>query len=88
MALALSLLHRCSMGAGAGIFSLSMSSSTCSMKPRSAPVGLCREPAGKATSLTHCSPPQSNCSRSTLRPTRKLSLSRQNSACVERDVDE
>ena len=39
-----------------------------------------RVPVGKATSRTHCSPPQSKPSSWSLQPTRKPSLRRQNSA--------
>mmetsp|Transcript_15477 Transcript_15477/g.20784 ORF Transcript_15477/g.20784 Transcript_15477/m.20784 type:complete len:204 (+) Transcript_15477:572-1183(+) len=64
------LVHRCSIGAGAGICRFSINERSSFMYSMSAMDGVERAPAGKATSETHCCPPQSNWRRSTLDPIR------------------
>mmetsp|Transcript_18685 Transcript_18685/g.56486 ORF Transcript_18685/g.56486 Transcript_18685/m.56486 type:complete len:279 (+) Transcript_18685:582-1418(+) len=80
MAEALREHQRCSMGAGAPMPMASMSPSSCSMYCRSAPLGFCRVPAGKAVSRTHCWPPQSKPSSESEGPHRYPELRRQKSA--------
>jgi len=80
MELWLRAVHRCSMGAGAGISSFSMSCFSFSMNSRSFKLGLARVPAGKQFSETHCWPPQSKPKISSLHPTLYPSDFLQNSA--------
>lgn len=69
MGLLLRVVHRCSIGAGAGIASFSISFFSSSMYSRSFMLGLARVPAGKQHSDTHCWPPQSKPRISSLHPT-------------------
>ena len=69
MTLLLLAVHRCSIGAGAGISSFSMSCFSSSMNSRSFMLGLDSVPAGKHVSDTHCWPPQSKPNISSLHPT-------------------
>lgn len=69
MGLLLEAVHRCSIGAGAGTFSFSMSFLRSSMYWRSFMFGLPKVPTGKQVSETHCWPPQSKPRISSLHPT-------------------
>lgn len=80
MRLWLRAVHRCSIGAGAGIFSLSISFFRSSMYWRSFMFGLASVPTGKQVSETHCWPPQSKPRISSLHPTLYPSDFLQNSA--------
>lgn len=62
-------VHLCSIGAGAGTSSFSISFNNSSMKSKSFMLGLARVPAGKQFSETNCWPPQSNPKISSLHPT-------------------
>mmetsp|Transcript_15321 Transcript_15321/g.59919 ORF Transcript_15321/g.59919 Transcript_15321/m.59919 type:complete len:310 (+) Transcript_15321:379-1308(+) len=74
-------LHRCSMGAGAGIPSRSIIASSSFMYARSAPVLLSTSsPVRNAISYTCCSPPQSNPRIWSLQSHRVPAFRRQNSA--------
>mmetsp|Transcript_30882 Transcript_30882/g.79318 ORF Transcript_30882/g.79318 Transcript_30882/m.79318 type:complete len:208 (-) Transcript_30882:1122-1745(-) len=73
-------VHRCSMGAGAGMLEISICFRSCSMYARSAIVGRSSVPVGNATSSTHCCPPQSKPSISSLQPSRMPAERFQNSA--------
>ena len=66
--LLLRAVHRCSIGAGAGIISFSISCITSSMNWRSFILGFVKVPAGKQVSETHCWPPQSKPRISSLHP--------------------
>ena len=70
MGLWLRAVHRCSIGAGAGTFSFSISFFRSSMYWRSFMFGLPKVPTGKQVSETHCWPPQSKPRISSLHPTR------------------
>ena len=80
MGLLLLAVQRCSIGAGAGISSFSISCFSSSMYSRSFMLGLASFPAGKHVSDTHCWPPQSKPNISSLHPTLYPSDFRQNSA--------
>mmetsp|Transcript_10390 Transcript_10390/g.44206 ORF Transcript_10390/g.44206 Transcript_10390/m.44206 type:complete len:339 (-) Transcript_10390:685-1701(-) len=73
--------HLCSMGAGAGMPSVSIISSSSAMYSKSAPVLVSTEsPVRNATSYTCCCPPQSNPRILSLQSHRRPELRRQNSA--------
>lgn len=80
MGLLLRAVHRCSIGAGAGISSLFISCISSSMYSRSFILGFDKVPAGKHVSDTHCWPPQSKPRISSLQPTLYPSDFLQNSA--------
>lgn len=80
MRLRLRAVQRCSIGAGAGISSFSISCFSLSMYSRSFMLGLARVPTGKQVSDTHCCPPQSNPKISSAHPTLYPSDFFQNSA--------